>query len=368
MLGMIIGVASVIVLVSLMQSFSQSIISSYADMGLNNINVTINGRNGNMVVTLDDMVQYAKEHSDVMKGVSPNVTVQATISKLGIKEENTQIQGIDSHFISIENKKLITGHNITYSDISIRNKVCIIGSYLNQMYFKSNAQLGDTLKLNGTTYTVVGVLKQVSDSSEWSTDNCLYLPYSTAMRLAGIGSINSYSFYMKSSDLVPAETTAIQRYFFNVFHDSKAYKVTNLMEMLKAAQEQMSILTAVIAGIAGISLFVAGIGIMNIMLVSVSERTKEIGIRKSMGAKYKDIMRQFILEAGVTSTLGGLLGIILGALITLKAGDLVNLKASPELHTVLVSFGISVSIGILFGYLPARKAAKLNPIDALRNE
>jgi putative ABC transport system permease protein len=130
----------------------------------------------------------------------------------------------------------------------------------------------------------------------------------------------------------------------------------------------MSILTSVIAGIAGISLVVAGIGIMNIMLVSVSERTKEIGIRKSLGARYKDIMQQFILEAGVTSSIGGILGIISGALITVKAGQLLGLKTAPDLNIVGISFGISVAIGIIFGFLPARKAAMLNPIDALRNE
>jgi putative ABC transport system permease protein len=181
-------------------------------------------------------------------------------------------------------------------------------------------------------------------------------------------SVNSYSFYIKNSDLVSPETTALQKYLFDIYHDSDAYKVTNLMQMLKESDEQMSILTSVIAGIAGISLVVAGIGIMNIMLVSVSERTREIGIRKSLGAKYKDIMRQFVLEAGVTSTMGGVLGILLGTIITIKAGDLLKLKAMPSMNTVLVAFCISVGIGILFGFLPARKAAKLNPIDALRNE
>jgi putative ABC transport system permease protein len=141
-----------------------------------------------------------------------------------------------------------------------------------------------------------------------------------------------------------------------------------MIDMLQSINEEMSILTSVIAGIAGISLVVAGVGIMNIMLVSVSERTREIGIRKSLGAKYKDIMRQFVLEAGVTSTLGGLLGILLGTFATIQIGNLLKLKAMPSTNSIIVSFGISVFIGILFGFLPARKAAKLNPIEALRSE
>jgi putative ABC transport system permease protein len=368
MLGMIIGVASVIILVSLMQGFSNSIISSYTDMGLNNVNVTIKGRNGNIIVTEADMYKYAKENSNTVNGVVPNVSIQATLSKKGKKEEYATITGIDEYFIKRENKEIQSGHDISYSDVSIRQKVCIIGSYLNQKFFKGNAQIGDIIQLNGEVFTIVGVLAQKSDSTQWSTDNCCYLPYTTAMGLLGVRSVSTYTFYIKSSKLVPQETTKIQKYLFNIFNDSKAYKVTNLMEMLKSAEKQMSILTSVIAGIGGISLVVAGIGIMNIMLVSVSERTREIGIRKSLGAKYKDIMWQFVLEAGVTSTIGGILGIILGGIITLKAGELVDLKSSPNLRTILLSFGISVSIGIIFGYLPARKAAKLNPIDALRNE
>jgi putative ABC transport system permease protein len=157
-------------------------------------------------------------------------------------------------------------------------------------------------------------------------------------------------------------------YIFKTYQNSKSFKVTNLSELLKSSKEQMAIITSAIAGIAGISLVVAGIGIMNIMLVSVSERTREIGIRKSLGATYKDIMSQFILEAATTSTIGGLIGLLLGSFATVKAGELINIKASPNLQIVLISLGVSIITGMLFGYLPARKAARLNPIDALRNE
>lgn len=368
MLGMIIGVASVIILVSLIQSFSDSIISSYSDMGINNVNVTIKGRNGNMVVTESDMYEYAKKHSDTLKGVTPNVPIQAVVSKKSLKEEYCDIQGIDENFIKTLKKKLQDGHSFTYSNIAIKQKVCIIGSYLNQRLFMGAAQLGDTLRINGEEFTIIGILKEVSNSSQWSGDNKIYLPYTTAIRLLGMGSINSYSFFVKTSEQVTPATTSIENYLFKTFHDNKSYKVTNMMEMLKASQEQINILTSVIGGIAGISLLVAGIGIMNIMLVSVSERTREIGIRKALGAKYRDTMHQFILEAAATSSIGGLLGILLGSFITIQAGKLIHLKASPDLHTVLVSFGVSFGIGVLFGYLPARKAAKLNPIDALRNE
>jgi len=368
MLGMIIGVASVIILVSLMQGFLNSTIESYTNMGINNVDVTIKGRNGNMILKEADMYQYAKERSDTILGVSPNVSADGTLSKSGEKVDYTQIKGIDENYISIMKKVMKDGHTITFSDVTIRNKVCIIGSYINQKLFKGKAKIGDTVRLNGEEFTVSGILAQASDSSEWSEDNCFYIPYTTAMRFSGMSSVNSYTFFIKKSELVTPETKTLQKYLFNTFHDSKLYKVSNMVDILTEIQGQMGILTSVIAGIAGISLVVAGIGIMNIMLVSVSERTREIGIRKALGAKHKDIMRQFVLEAGATSTLGGLLGILLGTLITIKAGELIKLKAFPNMHTIMLSFGISVGIGILFGYLPARKAAKMSPIDALRSE
>lgn len=368
MLGMIIGVASVIILVSLMQGFSNSIIKSYTNMGINNINVTLKGRNGNLILKEDDMYQYVKSHSSTLLGVSPNVTVEGSLTKKSNKVEYCTVTGIDEKYLNLNNKIIQEGHTITYSDITIRNKVCIIGSYINNALFKGAAKIGDTLRFNGEEFTIYGILKESSDSSEWSEDNCFYVPYTTAMRLGGVAAVGNYTFIAKNTDVVTSETKELQKYLFNTYHDSKLYKVSNMVDILTEIQSQMGILTSVIAGIAGISLLVAGIGIMNIMLVSVSERTREIGIRKSLGAKHKDIMRQFVLEAAATSTIGGLLGILLGTLCTMKASDLIKLEAFPTTHTIMLSFGISAGIGILFGYLPARKAAKLNPIDALRNE
>lgn len=369
MFGMIIGVASVIILVSLMQGFYGSIIDSYAEMGINNVSVTITGRNGNMMIDENDMYQYAERNSDTIKGVMPVVNVGGVVNKGSKKIENImQMRGIDENYFNLFNKKIKTGRPITYSDISTRQKVCVIGSYINKELFKGKAKAGDTIYLDGEEITVIGILEEISNSSEWSDDNSFYLPYTTAMRLTGTGTVSSYEFYIKNGEQVSAETTKMQKYLFGIFHDKKAYSVTNMIDMLKEINQEMSILTNVIAGIAGISLLVAGIGIMNIMLVSVSERTKEIGIRKSLGAKYKDIMRQFVLEAGTTSTIGGLVGILLGLFIAIKAGGLFKLKIVPNSGTVMIAFGVSVGIGILFGYLPARKAAKLNPIDALRSE
>ncbi len=369
MLGMIIGVASVILLVSLMQGFYTSMLDSYADMGINNVSVSIHGRNGNMMLTEEDMYKYAAERESTIKGVTPTVSFQGTLYKNGEKiEYSATTRGIDEYYTQLVGKKIEIGRSITYSDISTQQKVCVIGSYVNNRLFKGNAKPGDTLRLDGEELTVIGVLEGASDSSEWSSDNCLYIPYTTAARMYGFGSVSTYEFFVRDRSQVSVETDLIKEYLFDTFRDTKAYSVTNMVDMLKAIDQEMSILTSMIAGIAGISLVVAGVGIMNIMLVSVSERIKEIGIRKSLGAKHRDIMRQFVLEAGVTSTIGGVLGIALGTVLTMEGGKLLKINAMPTPSSMKTAFFISVGIGILFGYLPARKAAKLNPIDALRNE
>ncbi len=368
MLGMIIGVASVILLVSLMQGFYTSMLDSYAEMGINNVSVSIKGRNGNMMLTEHDMYQYAKENMKAIKGVTPTVFFQGIIYKNGEKVETASMKGIDEYYTQLVGKKAETGRTFTYSDMSTKQKVCVIGSYINQRLFGGNAKPGDTLRIDGEELVIIGILKAASDSSEWSSDNCLYIPYTTAARLYGFGSVSSFEFFIKDRSQVSVETDKIKDYLFETFHDTKAYSVSNMVDMLKAIDGEMSILTSMIAGIAGISLVVAGVGIMNIMLVSVSERIKEIGIRKSLGAKHRDIMRQFVLEAGATSTIGGALGIALGTILTIEGGKLLKINAMPTTSSMVSAFCISVGIGILFGYLPARKAAKLNPIDALRSE
>lgn len=368
MLGMIIGVASVIILVSLMESMTNEMLNSYADMGVNNITVEIHGRNGNPVLKEEDIYDYVEKHKDTMLGATPNITFTGSVKFGGKTKDGITVTGVDESYIKIMKRQLQAGRGITYSDTAIRNKTCVIGSYINNTIFKGKAKPGDLVYVNGEEFKVVGVLKEESDSSEWSKDNCFYSPYTTVAKLAGTGNISSYLFFTKDSKQVEEETKNLQRYLFHTFHSTKAYSVTNMIDILKEIKNQQKLMTSVLAGIAGISLVVAGIGIMNIMLVSVTERTKEIGIRKSLGAKRKDIMRQFVLEAGTTSSIGGVIGIVLGAVVTTKLGSVMGMQATTSIQTALVSFGISAGIGILFGYLPASKAAKLNPIDALRSE
>lgn len=207
---------------------------------------------------------------------------------------------------------------------------------------------------------------------EGGTDDCIFCPYSTAARLSFTGTINSYIITVTDEELAAQGKEVVEDALYDVFADSDAYTVASMSEMLDTMTSMVNVVIYILAGIAAISLVVGGIGIMNIMLVSVTERTREIGIRKALGAKEGAILRQFVIEAATTSALGGVIGILFGFGLSAIATKVIAMfmdtaiTVSPSLTAVLGAFGISAGIGILFGYLPAKKAARLNPIDALR--
>ena len=279
-------------------------------------------------------------------------------------------------------QKLTAGRFLSYLDVERRQNVCVIGAYLAQEAFGgAQAALEQTLSINGTAYTVIGVLEQLSTTEmiEGGADDQIYIPYENALEIMGFRYVSLYIFTSTSGETAAAAKSVIDSMLYDRFQgDENAYYTTTMEEQANLINAMMGVVMGVLVAIAAISLLVGGIGIMNIMLVSVTERTREIGIRKSLGAKRRDIRRQFVIEAGTTSAIGGLLGIGLGVLVAMGVGSLLGaylaaqmgggatFSAAPTFGTVAISFGVSVGIGILFGYLPANKAAKLNPIDALR--
>jgi putative ABC transport system permease protein len=271
--------------------------------------------------------------------------------------------------------ELAQGRFISYMDTENRNKVVVIGNYLSKEYFGGSG-LGQSLRINGQKFEIVGVLSaETDDVDEGSTDDAAYIPYSTATKMfSSYGARLSYSFAVKNDDLVSKAKDLIDDRLYDVFEDDNAYVITSMSEILDMMTKMINIVISILAIIAGISLVVGGIGIMNIMLVSVSERTREIGIRKALGAKQRHIMRQFVIEATTTSGIGGVIGIVIGYTLSSVATKLIkvmmdtDITVNPSTSAVMIAFGISVGIGMLFGYLPAKKASALNPIDALRYE
>ena len=369
MLGIIIGVAAVIVIVGLGNGLEGYITDSFSDMGTNTLTVNVMSRGSTRTLDVDGMYDIVEENSQYLDLCSPTVTMSGYV-KIGSETvSTTSSTGVSEDYFDIAGASVAQGRGLQYSDMAGRTKVCVIGAYLNQAYFGGNA-VGQTLRVGGQSLEIVGVLAQQDEElKEGGGDDCLYLPYITAERITG--ETSTYTITMKDEDYIDESVAALESALYAVFASEDYYTVTSMSEILDTMTSMVNVLVGVLAGIAAISLVVGGIGIMNIMLVSVTERTREIGVRKSLGAKERYIMQQFVIEAAATSALGGVIGILLGKGLSMAATQVVervmgeSLTVSPTLAAVALAFGISVGIGILFGYLPAKKAARLNPIDAL---
>lgn len=366
MLGIIIGIAAVIILVSLMGGLTQQLTDMFDDLGTNTIQVAIMSRAETKKVDPDEMYEFLDENKDLFEDVSPNISVSGTI-KCGTENESGTATGVSEGYADMKRLTVEQGRFIQYSDIMNISKVCVIGTYQEQNFFGKGNALGQTLKINGTVYTIVGVLEEKEDSTSGSGDDAIYIPYLTAIKMNKNSTVSSYILTAVDEDRI-TETTAVLKQFLNQkIGDEDYYQVISMKEMIDQMTTMMNSMQTVLVCIAGISLLVGGIGIMNIMLVSVTERTREIGIRKSLGAKQKNIMMQFVIEAGTVSCIGGVIGIIFGSLVSIGAGKLLlDSLIAPSVVSIIVAFTVSVAIGIGFGYLPAKKAAQLNPIDALR--
>lgn len=366
MLGIIIGVAAVIIIVSVVNGMTQDVVDQFESMGATTITVSVMGRGGNRSVDVDDMQNLVNDNPEYLDSMSPSVTVAgATVKYNENNLDPTSCLGVNEYYTAIKGLEITSGRGICYADSEKRLKNCVVGTYVAKELFGMTNVVGQKLKLNGTTFNIVGVLDETGDGEEGGADDIVLLPYTTAQHLSNSFTMGSYTFNATSKEVSEDAQAVIEKYLLSVFEDDDAYRVSNMSDMIDSVNDLTASMSLVLAGVAGVSLLVGGIGIMNIMLVSVTERTREIGIRKSLGATPWDIMSQFVVEAVTTSCLGGVIGILLG-IAGSYAAQLFNMTAVLSVPSMVISFSISAIIGIAFGYFPAKKASRLNPIEALR--
>lgn len=368
MLGVIIGVSSVIAAVGFAQGSTKNITDSIQGLGTNLIQISITGRNSNRNLSYDQLKTFAEENSSEISAVAPQVSSSVTV-KAGSKSRSTTLNGTSPEYETIKSIHVQSGRFLLSFDVDYLQKVAIIGTAVANDILEGEDPLGKSIKINGQVFKVVGVLQEKSNGQDQSDDDQIIIPVTVAQRLSSSAIIRNFSVQASSPEVVDSVMSKLTTFLTQIYKDEKTFRVFNQAQMLSTLSSVTGSMMVVLGGIAAISLVVGGIGIMNIMLVSVTERTREIGIRKAIGAKRKDIMFQFLIEAIMITGIGGVLGILIGvSIIKFIIGGLKIVPAVYSVPWMTISFGISLVIGIIFGLFPAYKAARLNPIEALRFE
>lgn len=383
MLGIIIGIGSVIAMTAIGRGASNSISESIESIGANLVMVmpgaqrSFGGgpnasRGGAQSLTLSDAI--AIESVDGVEAVVREVTTRSQVVATGTNT-NTSIIGTEASYSYVRNVSIAEGDFISDQNVSSSAKVAVLGATTKDDLFGEDATnvIGETVRISGTLYKVIGIAAEKGGSGFSNSDDAVYIPYTTAQRyLSGNKYLSQIDIRAESSEIssvVQEDVTTLLLDRHNITDPDKAdFNTMNQADIIETASSVTSTFTALLAAVASISLLVGGIGIMNMMLTTVTERTREIGLRKAIGAKKKDINIQFLIEAVMLTFLGGALGIILGWLISFSMSYFGILQADVSLSSVLLAFGVSAFIGIIFGYYPAHRAAGLNPIDALRYE
>ena len=370
-LGVVIGVVAIVVLVSIGQGANSSVVESIEGMGTNLITANINARRMNPI-DLDSLNELAQ--NEAISYVTPISSVSGTVKAGTTTYDDGVVQGTTPGYESIRNWTVAEGRFLQQPDIDNRSFVAVIGSEAATEMYGTTHAVGETFSLNGYTLTVVGVLAEVGSSASGSNDNQILIPFTLAQRLSNQTSISSFYVSAASSAQVEQAQAAVESYLEKAFENYNTrsfgtqYSVFNQTEMLSTLSETTNTLTLMLGGIAAISLLVGGIGIMNIMLVSVSERTREIGIRKAIGAARGNILMQFLIESLVVSLMGGLLGLAISVAAVKALAPVLQMTLTIPVNVAWMAIGFSVFIGVVFGMYPANKASKLRPIQALHYE
>ena len=372
MLGIIIGISSVIILVGMGQGTEKKVSDSIESLGTNLITVNLSKTTNITEAELNEL-----KTKPGIKEIVPQLSESSVNIKAGSKSSTTTVEASTAAYAEIKNYTVSRGRFITERDNKNRYNVAVIGTETAENIFGYTNVVGSSMYVNGIEFTIVGVLESTGTSSTGSNDDKIIMPISTAQRLFKSGTISSYYVEADSKDNTDTAVSYLKLFLNKKYKLSNSststttnsyYRVNSQTSLLETATSTTQSMTAMLAGIAAISLVVGGIGIMNIMLVSVVERTKEIGTRKAIGAKRRTILAQFLIEAATVSGLGGIIGVLCGYAGAYVAEKFFSTTVVISNSIVFAAFAFSLAVGLVFGMYPANKASKLNPIDALRFE
>jgi len=370
MLGVVIGVMSVVLLVAIGSGARQEVTSGVESLGSNILfvapgNFSVGSAPAVSRLTLEDARKIGDAVGDPSRVA---VTVQSgEIARVGTRRMNVNLNGCNQNVPRVFDRGVERGTFIEATDVDVRRRVAVLGAGTADTLFPDRDPVGKFIQLGGVRFRVVGVMQRQGSTLGVSQDDQVYVPVTAAQRLLGVGRVDAIAVRASSPDDIDAEQALIRR-TVTAAHPEQEYQVLTQDEILGVLGDILSVLTAVLASIAGISLLVGGVGVMNIMLVSVSERTREIGLRKAVGARTRDVLRQFLLEAVALTVTGGLAGILLGVVGAIVVERVSPLPAVITWWSIVLAFGVSVGVGVFFGVWPARKAARMQPVAALRYE
>ncbi len=365
MLGIIIGVSSVILLTGIGGGTTKAITDQISAMGTRLVTVNMNRRGSTRSVDYEDLSKYVEDNPQFFLNITPYISGFAQ-AKMGSENFQTSLDAANAQYEIVKDVELMNGRFISDYDCENRSYVAVVGTYIQNELFGGMNPVGETIKLNGKQFKIIGVYEETGDSTKNSQDNKVTIPYTTAMRFLKNKTISTYYLEAKDEDAVEMAVSSVKAFLIRKFGSDTGFTVTSVSAIIDTMNEIMGMMTTMLAGIAAISLIVGGIGVMNIMTVSVSERTREIGIRKAIGARTTDILLQFLIESILLSAIGGVIGIFLGIGLGPVVKSLIGLEFAVQMNMVIVSFAFSAAIGVFFGIAPAKKAANLHPIEALR--
>lgn len=364
MLGIIIGVTSVTMLVSIAQGSTRSVTDRISSMGSTLLTCRITTQD-DLGITLDSLLKL--EGSGNVAKVAPLITSSVT-TKGGGTTYATSIQGTTPEYLDIEGLSVSDGRFFNQVDMEYMNYVAVVGTDVADNLFSTRNCLGNYVEISGKKFLIIGVLTSSGSTTAGSKDDRIIIPFTTAQRLMKTKIITNFYATADSAKTVDKAKYTLESYLYSLTKDETSYSVFSESAVLSTMASVTNTLSLMLGGIACISLLVGGIGIMNIMLVSVSERTREIGVRKAIGAKRRDIMVQFLIEAMTISILGGVFGIVMGWAGIQIVAVVMNSTMTMSVPIALMALAFSVAVGVIFGLYPASKASRLRPIDALRYE